>query len=225
MEYQYQNINPIPLHTRTHFRRLREVIHKLCAEESIPSRFYNLKNIRCYETHGHCLKGTNVVFKDNFGKTYKDSAPFLQGSAYDVYEIPNDRNKEGSPYGSFLFLIHCLSWPYWFFGKLDVNSHSTTWILYGKYDISMTNHISVKKTESAKAVYDMQISYNINDHKFDPLCIRTNAYMKFHSREDVVNVVKKRTDINSEKVKNKNKAVEIFKKNNKVPNKKRNKKS
>ena len=69
----------------------------------------------------------------------------------------------------------------------------------------------------------MQISYNVTDHNFDPLFIRHSAYMKNHSRQDTVNVLKKHRKIDTEKVSNNKEEVKKYRKH-KVSNNK-NKKS
>jgi hypothetical protein len=207
---KYQKFNPVPLHKRTHFRRLRELLYNICKFDRVDTERYDFKHICCYQIHGRDLKGHDVSFKDWRGREYQKS--FLLGNVtYDVYEVPSCSNTPRSPFGEFLVLMKCGAFPYWFLARLDVNTSGADWTLYGKYDISLTDRPTFRKTEMSDAVYRLDISWNQDDTSFDPLCVRYNSYNRGDSKQDSINKHIKNISVNKEKIANKNDHVKKYK--------------
>ena len=111
--------NQTPLHKRTHFRRFRKMATRIMNYEGVDLSSYNLFNIRCYTIHGKDLKGRNVKFDRE-----KNASFILNDAIYDVYEIPNVHNQNGSAFGNYIFIMHCLDWKYWFVGELNTSRTS-----------------------------------------------------------------------------------------------------
>ena len=116
------NFNNVPLHKRTHFRRLRELSESIMKYEGLDISQYNLFNIRCYEAYGRDLKGRNVFFNTSGSESFIVSGSKKNPAIYEVYEIPHIGNTKGSPIGKFFFLMYFKDWKYWLVGELIVKS-------------------------------------------------------------------------------------------------------
>ena len=175
----------IPLHKRTHFRRIREVIKELGEYEGYDMNYYDLMNIRAYDTIGESLKGRNVSHNIKNNRSC-----WVADNQYDIFEVPNKRNKEGSPYGNFLYLAFNKSFQYFIFGEVNVSldieksKHEKRIIENvqfknsGKYDItfeqgSSENHIH--KAETGKT-FDPGEASNTFNYDFDKYNSRKIAY-------------------------------------------------
>lgn len=136
----------IPLYKRAHFRRIKEILIELADYEGYSINNYNIDKITAYETMGVDLRGKNV----RYNIEGNDSC-FVGDNKYDVYEVPSKRNKIGSPYGEFLYLIFNRSFDYYLFGKLEVKldaaksraskqlTESVFYKNHGKFDIIFQN--------------------------------------------------------------------------------------
>lgn len=209
-----------PLHTRTHWRRLRELLNMLCVYENINYNDYDTKNIVCRETSGSLLHGKNVKCDMcGSGRSY-----FVSDNTYDVYEIPSKRNEKGFPYGTFLVLIHNTSFDYWLFGTLKCDllrskTLSTKTVtdkyfydIFGHYTISMTDKPQFRKTRRGDSI-------DYGDNNLSVYCSglgRKKSYRTSDSqiltRIGVTNDTKRISDTDT---------VKIYKKNNIKSRKKR----
>lgn len=106
--------NKSPLHRRTHWRNLREIITEIAVYEGINISAYDFDNGVCYECSGDELKGKNVTFA-----TSEDRSCWISDNDYEIYEFPKLGNAQGSSLGRFLYISHDTDYDYWTFGILQ----------------------------------------------------------------------------------------------------------
>lgn len=154
--------NSAPLHQRTHFRRIREIMICIAKYENINPRDYDLSKIRAYECFGQELQGKNVSYNTHNGRS-----PWVSDNKYEIFEAPLLSNSGNGPYGGFLFLARNTSFDYYVFGTMRVNLQEEDTILNERLIESVSFYTTGK----------YQISYyNNDDHiskyekgsKFDP---------------------------------------------------------
>jgi hypothetical protein len=161
-----------PLHKRAHFRRIREVFIELAKYEQFNPRDYNMYKVRAYETVGENMKGKNVSYNVKDGSSF-----WVLDNRYDVFEVPHINNKEGWPYGEFLFLAYNRSFQYYVFGymKIDLDRSTTSRNRYvtesvyyrnhGKYTIVFESHDNnIVKIQYGR---DFDPGVPSSDHTFD----------------------------------------------------------
>jgi hypothetical protein len=217
----------LPLHKRTHFRKIREVIIEIAKYEGFNSRDYDLFNMAVYETVGENLKGKNVSYNIDGGYSC-----WVKDNKYDIFEVPSVRNKKGSPYGEFLFLAYNRSFQYYLFGWMKVTLDVSDTIRsrrvvedvyfknYGKYLIVFETHENNIHKEEYGSKFDPGVQSDEHNFSFDSYNTRKKAY-----RTDSYKIIKSvdpsfRGTSNPNKVVGKSK-VPVFNKNKK-PYKKNN---
>jgi hypothetical protein len=177
------NGNGLPLHKRVHFRRIREIITEIAKYENYNPEDYDMFKMTVYETVGQNLKGKNVSYNIQGGNSC-----WVLDNKYDIFEVPSNWNKKGSPYGEFLFLAYNKSFQYYLFGYMKVEldkqaSISRRYIVedvyfksHGKFDIifeKYDNHIT--KVEYGSK-FDPGVSSNEHTFDFDSFNTRKMAY-------------------------------------------------
>jgi hypothetical protein len=208
-----------PLHKRTHFRKIREVIIELAKYEGFNPREYDLYKMAVYETVGENLKGKNVSYNIKNGYSC-----WVKDNKYDIFEVPSIYNEQGSPYGNFLFLAYNRSFNYYLFGYMEVSlnksetirtryvSESVFFKNHGKYDIIFETHDNhINKVEYGSN-FDPGVESSEHNFDFDSYNTRKKAY-----RTDRYKIIKKidpnfRGTSDPNKVVGK-KAVSIYNKN------------
>ncbi len=178
-----RNDNGLPLHKRTHFRRMREIITEIAKYEGFNPNDYDLFNMSVYETVGENLKGKNVSYN-----IQGDYSCWVKDNKYDMFEVPATWNKKGSPYGEFLYLAFNKSFDYYLFGKLDITLDTNASIRerrivenvyyksYGKFDITFEqndNHIN--KVEYGSK-FDPGVTSSEHNFDFDSYNSRKKAF-------------------------------------------------
>lgn len=106
--------NKSPLHRRTHWRNLREIITEIAVYEGINISAYDFDNGVCYECSGDELKGKNVTFA-----TSENRSCWIGDNDYEMYEFPKLGNAQRPGFGSFIYLSHDTDYDYWTFGILQ----------------------------------------------------------------------------------------------------------
>lgn len=207
----------IPLHKRTHFRRIKEVLRELADYEGFNIRDYDIEKITAYESMGINMRGKNVSYN------IKDGAScFVGDNHYDIFEISSLSNRKGSPYGEFLYLIYNKDFDYHLFGQVKVTlnaerSRSEMNLVekvyyknYGKYSIVFGN----RENNIVKVEYGSQFDPGRPSSEevvnFDSYNSRKKAYRT--DRHKLLSSIGVR-GLNSGKIKS-DKAVEIYKKKN-----------
>jgi hypothetical protein len=177
-----------PLHARTHWRRTREVISEIAKYERFNVEDYDLFSMVAYDTIGQNQKGKNVSYN-----THKGLSCWVLDNKYEIFEIPNLRNKKGSPYGNFLFFAYNSSFNYYVFGEMDVKldgeetrrtkfvTENVHYEVYGKYDIVFTGRDNNITKQEYGAQFDPGMPSNEHTFTFDSFnerkkAFRTSAY-------------------------------------------------
>jgi len=205
-----------PLYERAHFRRIKEVMIELGEYERFNMDDYNLSKIKVYETQGVNMIGSNVRYNSESGR-----ACWVTDNKYEIYEAPHHSNREGSPYGKFIYLAYNKSFDYYIFGSVMVNLDAQSskrqkrlfekvnYRNYGRYTIifqQRENHIT--KIESGKK-FDPGFTPDETSYDFDSYSSRKKSY-----RTDSHKILKDLgvEDLNSNKISGK-KPVKIYDKN------------
>jgi hypothetical protein len=151
-----------PLHKRTHFRKIREVIIELAKYEGFNPNNYDLFKMTVYETIGENLKGKNVTYNIE-----GDASCWVKDNKYDMFEVPSLWNEKGSPYGEFLFLAYNRSFQYYLFGqmKTELNEYETKRSKYLSESVHFKNH---GKFDIVFEKFDNHITKVEYGSKFDP---------------------------------------------------------
>jgi len=176
-------MSDIPLHKRTHFRKIREVMNEIARYEGFNIHDYDFFNMTVYETVGENLKGKNVSYNINGG-----GSCWVKDNHYDIFEVPSKSNKPKWPYGEFIFLAYNRSFKYYLFGKISINLNKSETIRtryvsesihvknHGKFDIifeKYDNHIT--KVEYGSE-FDPGVQSSEHNFDFDSYNTRKKAY-------------------------------------------------
>jgi len=179
-----------PLHKRTHFRRIREIITELSNYEGFNINSYDLFHIKAYETVGQNLKGKNVKYNIDNGYSC-----WVGDNRYEVFEVPAKSNRENSPYGEFIYLAYNKSFQYYLFGKmqveLDVSTSKSNRFVnedvyfrnYGKYSIvfgTRANDNSINKDEYGSKFdpgsHSSEHNFDFDTYNSRKIAYKTNKY-------------------------------------------------
>jgi hypothetical protein len=162
----------LPLHERTHFRRMREVFTEIAQYEHIEIEAYDLYNMCVYESVGDNQKGSNVSYD-----TEGNQSIWVFGNEYEIYEVPAKRNIKGWPYGDFLYIAYNTSFQYYMFGKMKVSLDKTRSVKtgtivedvhyepYGKLTITFTKDKNLIHKEEFG--YEFTPGVISSDHSFN----------------------------------------------------------
>jgi hypothetical protein len=176
-------MSDLPLHKRTHFRKMREVMIEIGKYEGFNTYDYDFFSMTVYETVGEGLKGKNVSYniKGGFSCWVKDNR-------YDIFEVPSKSNQKGSPYGDFLFLAYNKSFDYYLFGYMSVTLNRSETIRtrylseavhfknHGKFNITFeTYDNNVHKVEYG-SLFDPGVQSDEHNFDFDSYNSRRKAY-------------------------------------------------
>jgi hypothetical protein len=174
--------NDIPLHKRIHFRRVREVITEIAEYEGFNPGDYDFFKMTAYETVGENLKGKNVSYNIKNGRSC-----FVYNNKYDVVEVPSLSNRQGSPYGRFLYFIYNSSFHYHVFGEMTVTldaeasrrsgtiHESVHFKNYGKFDVIFGEENKIHKSEYG-SLFDPGADSDEHNFGFDTYSSRKKAY-------------------------------------------------
>jgi hypothetical protein len=221
-------VTGLPLHKRTHFRRIREIFTEIGEYERINLDDYDLFNMRVYESVGDDLKGKNVSYD-----TEGNQSIWVFGNNYELFEVPAKRNKKGWLYGDFLFLARNVSYDYYLFGKMKISLDKDKSVVaknivedvyyepYGKYTIVFgtggNNHI---KKEEYGYSFTPGVTSSDHDFTFDSFNSRKLSYS--YSKYKILTEIGVK-DIEENKITSQ-KPVEIYKKSKKPNNNQKKKK-
>ena len=109
-----------------------------------------------------------------------------------------------------------LDFHYWLFGEVTISltdkGERVRWLLYGKYDIALTNeNISFCKTENRRQTYDLALGTAFSEKNFDPLNVRRKLYTRGGTVQE--NKEKRKGKIiNRERITNISKTVDKYSK-------------
>ena len=161
----------IPLHERTHFRRMREVFTEISQYEHIEIDAYDLYNMCVYESVGDNQKGNNVSYD-----TEGNQSIWVFENRYEIYEVPAKRNVKGWPYGDFLYIAYNTSYDYYMFGKMKVSLDKQRSLQTGNLveDVHYEPYgkLSIVFTNSKNMITKDEFGYNFtpgvisSDHSF-----------------------------------------------------------
>jgi hypothetical protein len=182
--------NDIPLHKRIHYRKVREAITELAEYEGFRVSDYDLFKMTVYETTGENMKGKNVSYNISNGRSC-----FVYDNKYDIVEVPRNSNRQGSPYGEFLFFIYNKSFQYHMFGSLKVTLderktretgmiHESVYFKnHGKYEIVFGSGNGDNRIHKAEYGSNFDPGSSSDEHNFNfdsynsrKIAYRTNRY-------------------------------------------------